>query len=111
MHLLTRVSTFYICCCAEINGFLVTGPRRRFKSSRLQGEFEKPWLEDKKKQWNWDSTIFYTCIFIGLGKSIHHSESLLANIFSGIGGYLCWKETTGVPNHEVSTYSLRRSMQ
>ncbi|KAG5744142.1 hypothetical protein H9Q72_012599 [Fusarium xylarioides] len=66
------------------SSYEITGPRRRFKSSRLQGEFEKPWIEDKKKQWNWDSTIFYTCIFIGLG----------------IGGYLCWKETTGVPNHE-----------
>ncbi|KAF4341366.1 beta-1 3-glucan-binding [Fusarium beomiforme] len=66
------------------SSYEISGPRRRFKSSRLQGEFEKPWLEDKKKQWNWDSTIFYTCIFIGLG----------------IGGYLCWKETTSVPNHE-----------
>ncbi|UPK99869.1 hypothetical protein LCI18_010804 [Fusarium solani-melongenae] len=62
----------------------VTGPRRRFKSSRLKGEFEKPWLEKSKKEVNWDSIIFYTCIFIGLG----------------IGGFLCWKETRGIPNYE-----------
>ncbi|KAH7183257.1 concanavalin A-like lectin/glucanase domain-containing protein [Fusarium flagelliforme] len=60
-----------------------SGVRRRFRSSRLQGEFEKPWLEDKKKQWNWDSTIFYTCVFLGLG----------------LGGFLCWKETN-VPKHD-----------
>ncbi|KAH7140029.1 concanavalin A-like lectin/glucanase domain-containing protein [Dactylonectria estremocensis] len=60
------------------------GPRRRFKSSRLTGEFEKPWLEKSKKEINWDSIIFYSCIGIGLG----------------IGAYLCWNATRGVPNHE-----------
>ncbi|KAF4984004.1 hypothetical protein FZEAL_709 [Fusarium zealandicum] len=65
-------------------GTPVVGPRRRFKSSRLNGEFEKPWLQKSKREVNWDSIIFYTCIFIGLG----------------IGGYFCWDETRGVPNHE-----------
>ena len=45
------------------------GPRRRFKSSRLVGDFEKPWLNSNgKRQINWDSIIFYTCIAIGLGE-------------------------------------------
>ncbi|KAL2210724.1 concanavalin A-like lectin/glucanase [Sarocladium strictum] len=60
------------------------GPRRRFRSSRLVGDFEKPWLNSGKREINWDSIIFYTCIAIGLG----------------IGGFLCWKETQGVPNHD-----------
>lgn len=45
-------------------------PRRRFRSSRLIGEFEKPWLEDNKRRPNWDSIIFYTCIGIALGKQL-----------------------------------------
>ncbi|CAJ0546586.1 Ff.00g012130.m01.CDS01 [Fusarium sp. VM40] len=71
----------------DASSYEITGPRRRFKSSRLTGDFEKPWLEQKEtgfKNWNWDSIIFYTCIFIGLG----------------IGGYLCYKETVSVPKHE-----------
>lgn len=60
----------------------VAGPRRRFKSSRLVGDFEKPWLNTGKKQVNWDSIIFYTAIGIGLG----------------IGGYLCWNATRNIPN-------------
>lgn len=43
-------------------------PRRRFRSSRLTGEFEKPWLEDGKRKPNWDSIIFYTCCAIALCK-------------------------------------------
>ncbi|KAF4955565.1 hypothetical protein FSARC_11828 [Fusarium sarcochroum] len=68
----------------SVSAYEITGPRRRFKSSRLKGEFEKPWLAESKKRWNWDSIIFYVCIFIGLG----------------IGGYLCWNESRSVPNHE-----------
>ncbi|KAF5021881.1 hypothetical protein F66182_6072 [Fusarium sp. NRRL 66182] len=68
----------------NVSAYEITGPRRRFKSSRLKGEFEKPWLVKSKREWNWDSIIFYTCILLGLG----------------IGGYLCWNETRGVPHHE-----------
>ncbi|KAF5667450.1 beta-1,3-glucan binding protein [Fusarium heterosporum] len=69
------------------SSFEVTGPRRRFKSSRLIGDFEKPWLENKPKgfkHWNWDSIIFYIFIFIGLA----------------VGGFLCYRETIVVPKHE-----------
>ncbi|KAF7712667.1 Glucan endo-1,3-beta-D-glucosidase [Penicillium ucsense] len=59
-------------------------PRRRFKSSRLIGEFEKPWLLEKKRQWNWDSIIFYTCVGIALA----------------ISGYICWSAYAEVPKHE-----------
>lgn len=45
----------------------ISRPRRRFKSSRLIGEFEKPWLHDRKRQINWDSIIFYTCVGIAFG--------------------------------------------
>ncbi|KAF7543012.1 hypothetical protein G7Z17_g11091 [Cylindrodendrum hubeiense] len=62
----------------------VAGPRRRFKSSRLVGDFEKPWLTKSKKDVNWDSIIFYTCVGIGLA----------------LAGYVCWNATRGVPNHE-----------
>ncbi|KAF4461378.1 Beta-13-glucan-binding [Fusarium albosuccineum] len=66
------------------SAYEITGPRRRFKSSRLKGEFEKPWLKKSKREVNWDSVIFYAAVFIGLG----------------LGGFLCWKETRGVPNKE-----------
>jgi hypothetical protein len=87
-------------------------PRRRFKSSRLVGEFEKPWLNSGKREVNWDSIIFYTCIAIGLGKSCcHHSTNRLMSatdhpIPAGIGGFLCWKETLNVPNHDVSAATI-----
>ncbi|KAF8850957.1 concanavalin A-like lectin/glucanase [Acephala macrosclerotiorum] len=52
----------------------VSAPRqRRFKSARLIGEYEKPWIEDWKKRGKgkrlsgraWDSVIFWTSIFLG----------------------------------------------
>lgn len=48
--------------------YAVIAPRRRFRSSRLKGELEKPWLNKSKREVNWDSIIFYVCIFIGLGR-------------------------------------------
>lgn len=30
--------------------------------------FEKPWLVDWKKETNWDSIIFYSSVFVALGK-------------------------------------------
>ncbi|CAI7618790.1 unnamed protein product [Penicillium pancosmium] len=58
--------------------------RRRFRSSRLTGEFEKPWLEDGKRKPNWDSIIFYTCCAIALC----------------VSGYICWSEYEKVPRHD-----------
>ncbi|KAJ3531263.1 hypothetical protein NM208_g8953 [Fusarium decemcellulare] len=46
----------------------VNAPRRRFKSSRLVGEYEKPWVNDSKRKVNWDSVIFYIGVLIALGK-------------------------------------------
>ncbi|KAH8659712.1 concanavalin A-like lectin/glucanase domain-containing protein [Ilyonectria robusta] len=63
----------------------IAGPRRRFKSSRLIGDFEKPWLNKSKREINWDGIIFYTSVFIGLA----------------IGAYLCWHATRGVPNQDA----------
>lgn len=54
--------------CLMVKAGPANRPRRRFKSSRLIGEFEKPWLDDNKKRPNWDSIIFYTCACIALGK-------------------------------------------
>ncbi|KAF5554621.1 glycoside hydrolase family 16 [Fusarium mexicanum] len=39
---------------------------RRFQSSRLIGEYEKPWLKDWKREVNWDSIIFYSGLAIAL---------------------------------------------
>ncbi|KAJ5593911.1 uncharacterized protein N7459_000119 [Penicillium hispanicum] len=58
--------------------------RRRFQTSRLIGEFEKPWLHDTKRSPNWDTIIFYTCVVIALA----------------ISGYICWHAYTDVPQHE-----------
>ncbi|CAI7608215.1 unnamed protein product [Penicillium manginii] len=59
-------------------------PRRRLRSSRLTGEFEKPWLEDGKRKPNWDSIIFYTCCAIAVC----------------VSGYICWSEYEKVPRHD-----------
>lgn len=59
-------------------------PRRRFKSSRLVGEFEKPWLADAKKTANWDSITFYSAIFAALC----------------IGAYFCYSAYAAVPKNE-----------
>lgn len=81
-------------------------PRRRFKSSRLIGEFEKPWLEDNKKKLNWDSIIFYTCASIALGKYnnlIWARGILTIFFFKVVSGYICWAAYAQVPKHEVSS--------
>ncbi|KAJ5639917.1 uncharacterized protein N7484_007779 [Penicillium longicatenatum] len=59
-------------------------PRRRFQSSRLIGEFEKPWLEGGKRTPNWDSIIFYTCVFIAIAAS----------------AYICYDAVAKVPKHD-----------
>ncbi|KAF4993270.1 hypothetical protein FDECE_13476 [Fusarium decemcellulare] len=46
----------------------VNAPRRRFKSSRLVGEYEKPWINDSKRKVNWDSVIFYIGVLIALAR-------------------------------------------
>ncbi|KAL3488154.1 concanavalin A-like lectin/glucanase domain-containing protein [Aspergillus germanicus] len=58
--------------------------RRRFRSSRLVGEFEKPWLKDGKRKLDWDRVIFYTGVLIALA----------------VSGYLCYDSVAKVPKHE-----------
>jgi hypothetical protein len=67
--ILYRTGSLTLCLMAK--AVPTNRPRRRFRSSRLIGEFEKPWLDDNKKRPNWDSIIFYTCAFIALGKHSH----------------------------------------
>ncbi|KAL6404442.1 hypothetical protein AUP68_13834 [Ilyonectria robusta] len=62
----------------------VSAPRRRFKSSRLVGEFEKPWLEESKRTINWDAVILYTFVLAGLG----------------ISAVICWLNVRNIPNPE-----------
>jgi hypothetical protein len=87
-------------------------PRRRFRSSRLIGEFEKPWLEDNKRRPNWDSIIFYTCIGIALGKQLtklYRAGMLLTLLQSCFGLYLlvCVRRGSQVRGtHSVSPSSL-----
>ncbi|KAH9893700.1 concanavalin A-like lectin/glucanase domain-containing protein [Xylariomycetidae sp. FL2044] len=59
-------------------------PRRRFQSSRLVGELEKPWLDKSNKTVNWDSIIFYSCVILALL----------------ISGYICWASIKDVPKHD-----------
>lgn len=66
--------------------------QRRFKSARLIGEYEKPWLENWKKGGKgkrisgrvWDSIIFWGCIFAGFA----------------LGGYFCYSSYRSVSNFE-----------
>ncbi|KAG4439544.1 hypothetical protein IFR05_004984 [Cadophora sp. M221] len=59
-------------------------PRRRFKSSRLNGEFEKPWLDKSKRGLNWDTITFYSAVLAAFC----------------IGGYLLYDAYVKVPKHE-----------
>ncbi|KAL2060631.1 hypothetical protein VTL71DRAFT_9272 [Oculimacula yallundae] len=59
-------------------------PRRRFKSSRLTGEYEKPWLDKKNRAMPWDAITFYSAV----------TASFL------IGGYLLYDAYIKVPRHE-----------
>ncbi|KAF4970251.1 hypothetical protein FZEAL_10086 [Fusarium zealandicum] len=60
-------------------------PRRRFKSSRLDGEYEKPWLHDSKRRVNWDSVIFYASVIVAVG----------------VGAVICWLKIKDIPNQEL----------
>ncbi|KAF4469505.1 glycosyl hydrolase family [Fusarium albosuccineum] len=64
----------------------VNAPRRRFKSSRLVGEYEKPWINDSKRKVNWDSVIFYIGVVIALG----------------VGAVICWLKIKDIPQQEAS---------
>ncbi|KAI8674518.1 Glycoside hydrolase family 16 [Fusarium keratoplasticum] len=59
-------------------------PRRKFKSSRLVGEYEKPWLADWKRETNWDSIIFYSGVLIALC----------------ISAYIAWNTVRKIPKNE-----------
>ncbi|KAK2592717.1 hypothetical protein QQS21_009592 [Conoideocrella luteorostrata] len=59
-------------------------PRRRFKSSRLVGEYEKPWLNEWKRETNWDSIIFYSGVLIALCLS----------------AYIAWDSVRTIPHNE-----------
>ncbi|KAK7408697.1 hypothetical protein QQX98_009112 [Neonectria punicea] len=63
----------------------VAAPRRRFKSSRLVGQFEKPWLDKANRRFNWDSAIFYAGVAIALG----------------IGAVICWLKIKDVPKQDL----------
>jgi len=48
--------------------------QQRFKSSRLIGEYEKPWTEKRDHRIAYDRWIFYFMTLLGLG----------------ISAYICW---------------------
>ncbi|KAL6924110.1 hypothetical protein FSST1_001384 [Fusarium sambucinum] len=62
----SRMSSYH--CQGHSSTFTVAEDKRqrRFKSSRLVGEYEKPWLKEWKREINWDSIIFYTGVVIAL---------------------------------------------
>ncbi|KAI9649850.1 hypothetical protein NHQ30_002432 [Ciborinia camelliae] len=70
---------------------IVPPRQRRFKSARLIGDYEKPWLEKvstegKRKKLSgrtWDSIIFWTSIAIGFG----------------LGGIMCYIGFKSVPHN------------
>ncbi|KAF5646355.1 glycoside hydrolase family 16 [Fusarium sp. NRRL 52700] len=57
---------------------------RRFKSSRLIGEYEKPWLKEWKREVNWDSIIFYSGFVLALG----------------ISAFIAWNTVRVIPHNE-----------
>lgn len=65
-----------------------TPRQRRYKSARLVGEFETPWLQHSQNANRWrellDRVIFYLAIIIGIG----------------IGFFLCYRSYRSVPSHD-----------
>jgi hypothetical protein len=65
-------------------------PRRRFVSYRLKGEYERPWLDDKRLKRNWvGNWIVRGFFFVGLILS----------------GYINYNATKRIEKHEVSLTS------
>lgn len=66
-----------------------SGPRRRFKSARLIGDYEKPWLEEWKPKGKkfqgrtWDSIIFWGCVGFGFL----------------LGAFMCYLGYSAVPDN------------
>ncbi|KAH7031441.1 putative gram-negative bacteria binding protein [Microdochium trichocladiopsis] len=60
----------------------VEKPRKRFRSSKLTGDYEKPWLKNKDPREKLDKVFFYGLSLIG----------------AGIGAYICWDRWNSVGN-------------
>jgi hypothetical protein len=72
----------------RMNSYLTSQPlQRRFKSARLVGEYEKPWLEDKSflVRERADKIILGVCAFVGFV----------------IAGFICWNQWNQLPKHSV----------
>ncbi|OBT63660.1 hypothetical protein VE03_06122 [Pseudogymnoascus sp. 23342-1-I1] len=59
--------------------------KHQFRSYRLIGEYEQPWIKDKRmKKTRYNNLIVYIFMFIGFG----------------VAGYICFSATQSVPKHD-----------
>jgi hypothetical protein len=58
-------------------------PVRRFKSARLVGEYEKPWVGEVIPKKKFEPWILWGCVMFGIA----------------IGGVICWLSYTSVSNY------------
>jgi hypothetical protein len=80
----------------RLNSYSASQPvQRKFKSARLVGDYEKPWLEDKSFQLREraDKIILGVCAFLGFIAA----------------GFICWNQWNMLPNHSVCTLSCHPS--
>ncbi|KAI0129116.1 putative gram-negative bacteria binding protein [Xylariales sp. AK1849] len=63
-------------------------PQKRFKSTRLIGAYEKPWLKEKDPRVKYDKIFFYGLALIGCG----------------LGAYICYDGWQTYPDHKYCMY-------
>ena len=68
--------------------------QRKFKSARLVGLYEKPWLQDRsyKKRERFDKVILGVCAFIGFA----------------IAAVICWTEWNKLPVYDARSSRFRQ---
>ena len=90
--------SYLLFCGKTLNSSQAPGPiQRRFKSARLVGLYEKPWLHDRsyRTRERFDKIILGVCAFIGLA----------------IAGLICWIEWNKLPVYQVRTICCTKGIE
>ncbi|PMD49609.1 uncharacterized protein K444DRAFT_291454 [Hyaloscypha bicolor E] len=53
-------------------------PRRRFKSSRLTGEYPKPWLDNVRDDPDWEAAVCYISALLAFCAVVYYTSIVLA---------------------------------
>jgi hypothetical protein len=69
-------------------------PLSRFKTTRLIGEYEKPWLKEKDPRVKYDKIFFFGFAIIGCC----------------IAAYICWSGWTSIGSQKVILINLPKNL-